>query len=155
VDAAALLADPLGRKLRVHDAGTGGHPLHVAGADVSPMARRVLVLPVTLEEVGDRLEAAVRMVRRSDRLARAVLDRTHLVEEEEGVDLHQTWRGEGTANDEAAALLLGVGLENAADGTGGGHGVFLDPSLHPSSARRNPQCRGTDRSPRSNGAVAQ
>ena len=31
VHAAALLADALRRHLRVHDAGAGGHPLHVAG----------------------------------------------------------------------------------------------------------------------------
>ena len=98
-----------GGHLRVHDAGAGGHPLHVAGADVPAVAGGVLVLPVALEQVGDGLEPAVRMVGRAHRLARAVLDRAHLVEEQEGVDLLQSRRGERTADDEAAAFLLGVG----------------------------------------------
>jgi hypothetical protein len=43
------------------------------------------VLHLAVEQVGDGLEAAVRMVGRTLGLARAVLDRAHLVEHEERV----------------------------------------------------------------------
>ena len=46
----------------------------------------VLVLDRALEDVRDGLEAAMRMVGRADRLARAVLDGTELVEQQERID---------------------------------------------------------------------
>ena len=67
---------------------------------------RVLVLELALEHVGDRLEAAVRMVGRADRLARPVVDRPHLVEEQERIDQLEPGGRERAAHDEAAALGL-------------------------------------------------
>ena len=123
------------------DTSAGGHPLHVAGADVAAVARRVRVLPVTLEQVGDGLEAAVRVVRGAHGLAGAVLDGTHLVEQKEGVDLSQPRHGEGPTNDEAGALLVPLGLKDAADGTGGGHRA--SPRSPPSPLHGQPQARVT------------
>ena len=49
--------------LAVHDAGAGGHPLHVAAAEAGGGAQRVAVVDQALPHVGDRLEAAVRVGR--------------------------------------------------------------------------------------------
>nr|QBM06462.1 pirin [uncultured bacterium] len=46
----------------MQDAATGGHPLHAAGGEVAAVAMVVAVLHVAGQHVGDRLEAAVRML---------------------------------------------------------------------------------------------
>ena len=107
VDAPALLADGLRRHLGVHDAAPGRHPLHVARRDRAAVPGGVLVLELSLEHVGHRLEAAVRMVGRAHGLARAVVGRPHLVEEQEGIDEVEARGRERTPNDEAARLRAG------------------------------------------------
>ena len=47
--------------LAVHDAGAGGQPLHVAAAEAGGGAERVAVVDQALADVGDGLEAAVRV----------------------------------------------------------------------------------------------
>jgi hypothetical protein len=47
--------------LLVQDAGGGGHPLHVAGADQAAFAGRVAMLDLALIDDRDGLEAAMRM----------------------------------------------------------------------------------------------
>ena len=49
--------------LLVEDAAAGGHPLHVAGAEVAAVAEAVAVRDRAGEDVGDRLDAAMRMPR--------------------------------------------------------------------------------------------
>jgi hypothetical protein len=47
--------------LAVGDAGAGGHPLHIAGADHRAGAHRVLVFERTVEHVRDDLHVAMRV----------------------------------------------------------------------------------------------
>src|SRR5207253_1976612 len=71
----------------------GRHPLHVARAELTRPARRVVMLEGALEHVRHGLEAAMRVVRRALRLTRPVVLGPHLVEEEEGVDVLDRARG--------------------------------------------------------------
>ena len=96
----------------MQDAGTGGHPLRVAFADDAAATVRVVVRDHAVDDVGDRLEAAVRVPRRADRLVRCVLDRAELVEQEERVgDVGVDAAGERAPHLEPGAL----------DGMVGGH----------------------------------
>ncbi len=62
------------------------------------------MLEHAVEEVGDGLEAAVRMPRRALRLAGRVLDLAHLVEVDERVEVLEQDAGKRTADGEALAL---------------------------------------------------
>jgi hypothetical protein len=102
----------------VHDAAAGGHPLHVTGAELAAMTCGVLVLGLALEEVRDGLEASVRVIGRAHRATRRGLDRAHLVEEEEGVELLEPADREGPAYDEASAFDGTDGRDHAEDVAG-------------------------------------
>src|SRR5580765_189480 len=131
VHAPALVADLARRLLGMNDTGAGSHPLHVAWLEHALVASGVLVLELALEHVGDGLEAAVRMVGRAHGLARGVIDRAHLVEQQEGVDQVQALGGKGTPHDEAGALALAVGGDDAgsfANGLGCHWFTLLSPA---------------------------
>ena len=68
------------------------------------MAGGVLVLHLSVEEVRHCLESAMRMIGRADGLARRVVDRSHLVEEQEGIEVIEDLRREGPAHPETSAL---------------------------------------------------
>ena len=78
----------------MQDARAGGHPLRVAGTQEPVVAHRVAVLEVTLEEVRDGLEPAVRVPRRAGSLAGTEIDGAHVVEEQERIDVGQRRSGE-------------------------------------------------------------
>src|SRR5712691_11366999 len=108
VHSAAFVADVARGHFGMHDAGTCGHPLHVARAKHAAMAGRVLVLELALQHVSDGLGAAMRVIGRADRLAGAVISRPHLVEKEEGIDYVQSRGRHRPAHDEACAFALTV-----------------------------------------------
>jgi hypothetical protein len=92
--------------------------LHVAGPEPAAVAGRIRVLHLAVEQVGHGLEAAVRMIGRADRLARPVIRRSHLVEQQERVGMAQTRAGERPSHDEAAALALAMRGHDFGDLTG-------------------------------------
>ena len=49
------------RHLLMHDAAARGHPLHVAGAEHALVAEAVAVIDLAGQDIGDRLDAAMRM----------------------------------------------------------------------------------------------
>ena len=51
--------------LLVQDATTGGHPLHVTGSHLALVAQAIAVFHGASEDVGDGLNATVRMPRKS------------------------------------------------------------------------------------------
>src|ERR1700722_1377709 len=53
------------RHFLMQDAATGGHPLHVAGAEIAAIAEAVAMLDVAGQHVGDGLDAAMRMPRKT------------------------------------------------------------------------------------------
>ena len=71
---------------------------------VPPPPWRVLVHEDAVDDVGDGLEAAVRVPGGALGLARRVLDLTHLVHVDERVERRQVDPGEGAAHGEALAL---------------------------------------------------
>jgi hypothetical protein len=76
------------------------------------------VLHFAFQHVGDCLEAAVRVVGRADRMPGGIVDRPHLIDQQEGVDDAQPVGRERTANDEPAPLALlvrGDDAQNFAD----------------------------------------
>ena len=97
------------------DSGASRHPLHIAGAKHAAVSRRILVLEFAFERVRHGLETPVRVVRRADGFARPVADRTHLVDEQEGIDQFEVLRRQGPAHDEAPAFELAVGDGKAGD----------------------------------------
>src|SRR6266849_827798 len=129
VHSATFLADVARGHFGMHDAGTRGHPLHVARAKHAAMAGRVLVLELALQHVSDGLEAAMRVIGRADRLAWAVIGRPHLVDKEEGIDCVQSRGRHWPAHDEACAFALTVRGDDPggfADGARAGcHGFLL------------------------------
>ena len=66
---AAVAQHLLGRHLGVHETGARGHPLRVAAADHTAAAVGIAVLDLAVDQVGDGLETAVRMIGRAQRLA--------------------------------------------------------------------------------------
>ena len=94
----------LGRRLDVEDAAAGRHPLGGAVGDDAAAAVGVLVLERAVDDVGDGLEAAVRVPVGAPRLAGRVVDLAHLVHVDERVEVGQVDAGEGPADREALAL---------------------------------------------------
>ena len=82
----------------------GGHPLGVAVGDGAAAAVRVLVDEDAVDDVGDGLEAAVRVPGGALGLARRVLHLAHLVHHDERVEVLVVDPGEGAAHREALAL---------------------------------------------------
>src|ERR1700687_34868 len=90
----------------MHYSGARRHPLHIARLQHAAVPGGVLVLHLTVEHVGNGLEAAMRMIRRADRLARRVLDRPHLIDQQEGVGHLEAWRRKRPTDDEPPSLGL-------------------------------------------------
>ena len=111
VEQATLGDQPLRRRLDVQQARPGGHPLRVAVGDRPAAALAVLVVEDAVHDVGDRLEAPVRVPRRALGLARRILHLTHLVHVDERVQPPEVHAGERPADREALALepARGVG----------------------------------------------
>ena len=90
VEQATGLDQRRGRGLDVQEAVTRGHVLRAAVVDRAATAVRVLVDELAVDEVRERLEAAVRVPGRALRLAGGVLHLAHLVHVDERVeDLHR------------------------------------------------------------------
>ena len=76
----------------------------------------VPVLGGTLQQIGHGLEPAVGVPWRACARSGGELDRSHVVEEEERVDVGQRRSGEGAANDEPIALDGTLGSDQASNG---------------------------------------
>ena len=108
------------RHLLVKDAAAGGHPLHVAGAEIAAVAQAVAVLDVAGQHIGDGLDAAMRMPGK----AGAILVGTvvaEIVEQQERIELGGVAEAEGAAQMDAGALDRGLGGDDALDRSDG-HG---------------------------------
>ena len=86
-NSAAADDELLGRRLDVQDARAGGHPLRGAVRDEAAAAVGVLVLERPVDDVGDGLEAAVRVPVGALGLVRGVVDLAHLVHVDERVEV--------------------------------------------------------------------
>src|SRR5262249_34061045 len=104
MEEAAAHDQVLGRLLNVKDATTRGHPLGVAVGDEAAAAVGILVAGGAVDDVRPGLEPAVGVPSGALRLARRVVDLTHLVHVNEGVECSQVDAGERATDREALAL---------------------------------------------------
>jgi len=70
----------------MRDAVTGDHPVHLAGVNHLVGAKGILVLKLSLVEIGHRCQADMGMRTHVDALLCDKLGRTHLVEEHKRTD---------------------------------------------------------------------
>ena len=113
----------LWRSLDVQDALARRHPLGGTVLDDATTTDRVGVLEDSVDHVGDRLEATVRVPRRALGLTWAVLDLTHLIHVDEGVEVGIGDPDEGATDRKALALeaaRCGDALDDLAQARGGG-----------------------------------
>ncbi len=103
----------LRRLLDVQDTAACRHPLSVTVGDQPAATVGVLVPEGAVDYVRHGLETAVRVPRRSLGLARRVVDLTHLVHVNEGVEHAKVDSSERPANRETLAL---VGRRRRRDG---------------------------------------
>ena len=92
------------RQLAVDHSGASRHPLHAARSDDRASSSGVFVHHRPVKEIGDGLESAVRMTRRTNGLARRVVSGPHLIEQEERVDVIDDVRRERSSHDESATF---------------------------------------------------
>ena len=74
------------RHLLVHDAAARRHPLHVARAEAAAIAEAVAVIDRAGQDVGDRLDAAMRMPREAREVILGPLV-AEIVEQQERIEL--------------------------------------------------------------------
>src|SRR3990172_5270775 len=90
--------------LFVHDPPPAGHPLNAAGADDAHVAQAVTVAHIAFKHVGDRLDASVRVHRKThDRAFNRVVE-GKMVEQQEGIERVGPIWAERTAEQDAGAF---------------------------------------------------
>ena len=110
--------------LLMDDAAARRHPLHVAGGDGAMVPHAVAMLDGAGEDVGDGLDAAVRMPRE----ARQVILRNvvaEIVEQQEGVEIGRVAEAERAAQVYARAFQGGLGFDEPLNGSKGHIRVYL------------------------------
>src|SRR4051794_16455639 len=93
------------RALRMRDAASCGHPVHVARHDGLLGAQAVPMHDRAVKQIGNCCQADMRMGADIEPLAREELARPHLVEEDEGSDHLPLSGRQGTAHFEAAQIV--------------------------------------------------
>ena len=133
----------------VNDAAAGGHPLHVAGGDGAVVAHAVAVFDGSGENVGDGLDAAMRMPRESGEVVLGDVV-AEVVEEQERIEILGVAEAERAAQMDSGAFERGLGLDKALDGSNGHVGLRYrslfwkacdDPILSSRHLMREADCR--------------
>ena len=89
----AALQDVGNRHFGMNHARSSGHPLHVAAANLAVVAVRSSTTHPTVDHVGDGFETAVRVIGSADGFAGRILRRSHLIDEQKGVDVGEPLNG--------------------------------------------------------------
>ena len=97
------------------DPAARGHPLDLAGPDDALVAKAVAVLDVPVEDVGDRLDAAVRVPGEALQVVVGVL-RLEVIEQQERVELRDLVEPENPPQVDAGSLEGGLALPDLLDG---------------------------------------
>ena len=116
------------RHLLVDDAAAGGHPLDVARTDDPLVAHAVAVLHPALQDVGDRLDAPVRVPREPGQVVRRVVG-VEVVEQQERVEQGDLVIAEGPLQMHAGPLDGRLALPDFADLAHGFH--IIPPMMKP------------------------
>src|SRR5262249_53336498 len=112
---AARLSEGGSRHLRVHDSRARGHPLDVAGSELAAAAPGGFLLHAAGKQIGNGLESSMRMVRRSFGFAGSQLRGTHLVEQQERVNVVEVGCWERTVNQKAGPFESLDGRDDVAN----------------------------------------
>src|SRR5579862_6641399 len=91
------------RHFLVENAAARRHPLHVAGAEIAAVAQTIAVLDVAGENIGDRLDAAMRMPRKAGAIVVGLVV-AEVVQQQERIGLAGLAETEGTAQLDARAF---------------------------------------------------
>src|SRR5579872_2372506 len=106
------------RHFLMHDAAARRHPLHVAGAERAAIAQAVAMLDGAGKYVGYRLDAAMRMPRKTGEIVlRSIV--AEIVKQEERVGLLGLAETEGAAQLDPGAFDRRLRLHNAFNRTNG------------------------------------
>src|SRR5207249_4150529 len=89
--------------LLMNNPAPGGHPLHVAGADRAAVAHAVAMFDFAGEDIGDRLDAAMRMPRKARQIVFGFLI-SEIVEEQEWIGLSGIAKAKRAAEMHASAF---------------------------------------------------
>ena len=101
------------RHFLMQDAAAGGHPLHVAGAELAAVAEAVAMIDIAGQHVGDGLDAAMRMPREAGEIfGRPVV--AEIVQQQERIEFGGVAEAERAAQMHARALDRGLGLKQCA-----------------------------------------
>jgi hypothetical protein len=112
----------------MQNAAAGGHPLHVAGAELARVAEAVAVVDRPRQHVRNGLDAAMRMPGKAGEIVlRAVV--AEVVEQQERVELAGVTEAEGAVELDARAFHRGRGLDDALDRTNGHDGPIFFRTL--------------------------
>ena len=133
--AAALVA---ARHLLMQDAAARSHPLHIARAEAAAVAEAVAVLDAAGEDVGDRLDPAVRMPREAlEIIVRPLVAK--VVEEQERIELGRIAEAERALQLDAGAFDRRPRMYHSLDRSNGHCGapvpLYLLDASHSSTGR--------------------
>ncbi len=93
------------------------HPLHIARADVTDVAKTVTMLCASFKHISDGLDAAMRMEGKAARLARTRGAKVKMVKEQKGVVFVTTHGRNGTLKIDACAFRNSLRLDYARNGS--------------------------------------
>ena len=105
------------RQLAVNHSRARRHPLHATRSDDRASPGGVFVHHRPVEEIGDGLESAVRMTRRADRLARCIVSGSHLIQQQERIDVIDDVRRERSSHDESTSFDGAQRIDDAEEWT--------------------------------------
>ena len=107
-----------GRHFLMQNAAAGGHPLHVARAELAAVAEAVAVVDAARQHIGDRLDAAMGMPGKAGLIVLGPIA-AEIVHHQERIEIGRVAEAEGAAQLDARPLHGRNGLADALDGTNG------------------------------------
>ena len=100
------------RHFLVENSAPGGHPLHVARAERAAVSEAVSMVDASREHIRDRLNAPVRMPRKSGPIIIGMIV-AEIVEQQERIELVRIAEAEGATQLHPRAFHRGCGFNNA------------------------------------------
>ena len=124
--------------LLMNDAAARGHPLHIARGDRAVVAHAVAVLDGPGENVGDRLDSAMRMPGKAREiiLGNVVAE---IVEQQKRIEIGGIAKAKSAAQVHARSFERGLGLDQALNGSNGHVGLPSPESTLPSATLPMPR----------------
>ena len=98
----------------MQNAAARGHPLHAARAEQTGVALVVVMAHAPGQHIGDGLEAAVRMFRKTRQIIARFI-RTELVEHQKRIEIRQLGRTDHTRESHARAIARRVSAHDLFD----------------------------------------